>query len=104
MHVEPQLNINTDHQLYFRYYSSIMNQVRIEFLRDLLSPTMLYHSGMSAMYSLAVLSPEKECEYGTLTQKCWIPHCELELLVMEGQLFITLKVWSLVEVGLNLEK
>ena len=64
--MEPQLNINTDHQLYFRYYSSIMNQVRIEFLHDLLSPTMMYHSGMSAMYmySLAVLSPEKEYEYG----------------------------------------
>ena len=68
-----------------------MNQVRIEFLRDLLSPTMLYHSGMSAMYSLAVLSPEKEYEYGALTQR-WIPHCEPELFVMEGQLFITLKV------------
>ena len=79
MHVEAHLNINTDHQLYFRYYSSIMNQVRIEFLRDLLSPTMMYHSGMSAMYSLAVLSPEKEYEHGTLTQKCRIPHCELEL-------------------------
>ena len=51
----------------------------------------MYHSGMSAMYSLAVLSPEKEYEHGTLTQR-WIPHCELELLVMEGQLFITLKV------------
>jgi len=70
-----------------------MNQVRTEFLRDLLSPTMLYHSGMSAMYmySLAVLSPEKEYEYGALTQR-WIPHCEPELFVMEGQLFITLKV------------
>jgi len=70
-----------------------MNQVRIEFLCDLLSPTMLYHSGMSAMYmySLAVLSPEKEYEYGALTQR-WIPHCEPELLFMEGQLFITLKV------------
>ena len=68
-----------------------MNQVRTEFLHDLLSPTMLYHSGMSAMYSLAVLSPEKEYEYGALTQR-WIPHCEPELLVMEGQLFITLKV------------
>ena len=51
----------------------------------------MYHSGMSALYSLAVLSPEKEYEYGRLTQ-CWIPRCELELLVMEGQLFITLKV------------
>ena len=69
-----------------------MHQLRTEFLCDLLSPTMMYHSGMSAMYSLAVLSPEKEYEHGTLTQKCWIPHCELELLVMEGQLFITLKV------------
>ena len=68
-----------------------MNQVRTEFLHDLLSPTMLYHSGMSAMYSLAVLSPEKEYEYGALTQR-WIPHCEPELFVMEGQLFITLKV------------
>jgi len=68
-----------------------MHQVRIEFLRDLLSPTMLYHSGMSAMYSLAVLSPEKEYEYGALTQR-WIPHCEPELFVMEGQLFITLNV------------
>jgi len=48
---------------------------------------------MSAMYmySLAVLSPEKEYEYGALTQR-WIPHCEPELLFMEGQLFITLKV------------
>ena len=68
-----------------------MHQLRTEFLRDLLSPTMLYHSGMSAMYSLAVLPPEKEYEYGTLTQR-WIPHCEPELFVMEGQLFITLKV------------
>ena len=91
MHVEAQLDINTDHQLYFCYYSSIMHQLRIEFLCDLLSPTMMYHSGMSAMYSLAVLSPEKEYEYGALTQR-WIPHCEPELFVMEGQLFITLKV------------
>jgi len=62
-----------------------MHQVRIDFLHDLLSPTMLYHSGMSAMYSLAVLSPEKKYEYGALTQR-WIPHCEPELFVMEGQL------------------